>query len=128
MFRHPRKIGKTKSIIMVMSFHVLRNYMCHYNPRMFIDVDTGGKFTVEKTILTNRMFFGGNHNWCDKRTGGLTSYDELAQQTDPISKIFHENLCAKIMEDGGDYPVILLQTSMGRMQGMVQGQSDSESL
>ena len=95
---------------------------------MFIDVDTGGKFTVEKTILTNRMFFGGNHNWCDKRTGGLTSYDELAQQTDPISKIFHENLCAKIMEDGGDYPVILLQTSMGRMQGMVQGQSDSESL
>jgi hypothetical protein len=53
--------------------------MRRYNPGMFIDVDTAVKSTVEKTISTNCMFFGGKYNWCDKRTGNLTPYDELAQ-------------------------------------------------
>ncbi len=79
-----------------------------YNPGMFIDVDTAVKSTVDKTILTNCMFFGNKHNWCHKRTGNLTSYDELAQQTNPISKIFQKKLCTKITEDVGDYPVIFL--------------------
>ena len=78
--------------------------MCRYNPGQFIDVDDAAVIsTVEQTILTNHMFFGGVKNWCHKRTGDLTFYNELAQLTDPLSQIFHEKLCAKIMEDGGDY-------------------------
>ena len=73
-----------------------------------IDVDAAVKSTVDKTILATRMFFGGKHNWCHKRTGDLTSNDELAQQTDLIRKIFPKKLCAKITEDGGDYRVIFL--------------------
>ena len=54
------------------------------------------------------MFFGGEKNWCDKRTGDLTLYNDLAQLTDPLGQIFHEKLCAKITADGGDYRVIFL--------------------
>ena len=43
-----------------------------------------------------------------KRTGNLTSYNDLAQLTNPIGQIFHETLCAKITADGGDYRVIFL--------------------
>ena len=75
---------------------------------MFIDADTAVKSTVEKTILTNHMFFGGKHNWCNNRTGDLTSYDELAQKTDQIGKIFRKKLCTKITEDDSDYRVIFL--------------------
>ena len=63
--------------------------MHRYNPGQFIDVDAAVGSTVEQTILTNRMFFGGKKNWCDKRTGNLTSYNDLAQLTDPIGRIFH---------------------------------------
>jgi hypothetical protein len=78
--------------------------MCRYNPGQFIDVDDAAVIsTVEQTILTNHMCFGGVKNWCHKRTGDLTFYNELAQLTDPLSQIFHEKLCAKITEDGGDY-------------------------
>jgi hypothetical protein len=76
--------------------------------RNVIDVDAAVKSTVDKTILATRMFFGSKHNWCHKRTGDLTSNDELAQQTDLIRKIFPKKLCAKITEDGGDYRVIFL--------------------
>jgi hypothetical protein len=82
--------------------------MHRYNPGQFIDVDAAVRFTVEQYILTNRMFFGGKKNWCDKRTGNLTSYNDLAQLADPIGQIFHEMLCAKITADGGDYRVIFL--------------------
>jgi hypothetical protein len=82
--------------------------MRHYNPGQFIDVDAAVRSTVEQTILTNHMFFGGEKNWCDKRTGDLTSYNDLAQLTDPLGQIFHETLCAKITADGGDYRVIFL--------------------
>ena len=82
--------------------------MRRYNPSQFIDVDAAVGSTVEQTILTNRMFFGGEKNWCDKRTGDLTSYNDLAQLTDPLGQIFHEKLCAKIKADGGDYRVIFL--------------------
>ena len=58
--------------------------------------------------MANRMAFGGVKNWCDKHTGILATYNELAQQTDQIRQIFHEKLCAKITEDGGDYRVIFL--------------------
>jgi len=84
--------------------------MCRYNPGQFIDVDVDAavRSTVEQTIQTNRMFFGGVKNWCDKRTGDLTLYNDLAQLTDPIGQIFHETLCSKITADGGDYRVIFL--------------------
>jgi hypothetical protein len=82
--------------------------MHRYNPGQLIDVDAAVRSTVEQTILTNRMFFGGEKNWCDKRTGDLTSYNDLAQLTDPLCQIFHEMLCAKITADGGDYHVIFL--------------------
>ena len=54
------------------------------------------------------MFFGGIKNWCDKRTGDLTSYNDLAQLTDSIGRIFHKTLCAKITTDGSDGRVIFL--------------------
>jgi hypothetical protein len=82
--------------------------MPRYNPGMFIDANSAVKSTVDNIILSNLMFFGSQHNWCDERTGDLTLYDELAYKTDPIGKIFHEKLCAKITEDGGDYRVIFL--------------------
>ena len=91
-----------------MPFNVLGKYLCRFNPGQFIDVDAAVGSTVEQTILTNRMFFGGVKNWCHKRTGKLTLYNDLAQLTVPIGQIFHEKLCAKIMADGGDYPVIFL--------------------
>ena len=58
--------------------------------------------------MTNHMFFGGEHNWCSKRTGDLASYNDLAQLTDPICQILHETLCAKITADGGDYRFFFL--------------------
>jgi hypothetical protein len=91
-----------------MPFNVLGKYLCRFNPRQFIDVDAAVGSTVEQTILTNRMFFGGVKNWCHKRTGKLTLYNDLAQLTVPIGQIFHEKLCAKITADGGDYRVIFL--------------------
>jgi hypothetical protein len=91
-----------------MVFRVLGKCKHRYNPGQFIDVDAAVRSTVEQTILTNRMFFGGEHNWCCKRRGDLASYNELAQLTDPIGQIFHETLCAKITADGGDYRVIFL--------------------
>ena len=82
--------------------------MRRYNPRQFIDVDAAVRSTVEQTIQTNYMFFGGEKNWCDKRTGDLTSSNNLAQLTDQIGQIFHETFCAKITADGGDYRFIFL--------------------
>ena len=82
--------------------------MHRYKPRQFIDVDAAVRSTIEQTILTNRMFFGDEKNWCDKRTGDLTSYNDLAQLADPLCQIFHETLCAKITADGGTYHVIFL--------------------
>ena len=82
--------------------------MHRYNPGQFIDVHAVVRSTVAQTILTNRMFFGGKKNWCDKRTGNLTSYNDLAQLTNPIGQIFHETLCAKITADGGNYRVFFL--------------------
>ena len=95
--------------------------MHRYNPGQFIEVDAAVRSTVEQTIQTNRMFLCGVKNWCEKRTCNLTSYNDLAQLTDPIGQIFHEMLCAKITADGGNYRVIFSwQTRMGRMQGLVQ--------
>ena len=91
-----------------MPFRVLGKCIHRYNPGQFIDVDAAVRSTVEQTIQTNRMFVGGVKNWCKKRTGDLTSYNDLAQLTDPICQIFHETLCAKITADAGDYRVIFL--------------------
>jgi hypothetical protein len=102
------KLGKPNRSSWSMPFRVLGKCMRHYNPGQFIDVDAAVRSTVEQTILTNHMFFGGEKNWCDKRTGDLTSYNDLAQLTDPLGQIFHETLCAKITADGGDYRVIFL--------------------
>jgi hypothetical protein len=102
------KLGKPNQSSWLMPFHVLGKCMHRYNPGQFIDVDAAVRSTVEQTILTNHMFFGGKKNWCDKRTGDPTSYNELAQLTDPLGQIFHEKLCAKIKADGGDYRVIFL--------------------
>ena len=102
------KSGKPNQTSWLMPFRVLGKCMHRYNPGQFIDVDAAVRSTVEQTILTNRMFFGGKKNWCDKRTGNLTSYNDLAQLTNPIGQIFHETLCAKITADGGDYRVIFL--------------------
>jgi len=104
------KSGKPNQLswIMLMSFNVLGKCMHRYNPEQFIDVDVAVGSTVEQTILTNHMFFGGENNWCDKRTCDLTSYIDLAQLTNPLGQIFHEKLCAKIKSDGGDYRNIFL--------------------
>ena len=102
------KSGKPNQALWLMPFRVLGKCMHRYNPGQFIDVDAAVRSTVEQTILTNRMFFGGKKNWCDKRTGDLTSYNDLAQLTNPLGQIFHETLCAKITADGGDYRVIFL--------------------
>jgi hypothetical protein len=82
--------------------------MRRYNPGQFIDVGAAVRSTVEQTIQTNRMFFSGEKNWCNKSTGDLTLYNDLDQLTDPFGQIFHEMLCAKITADGGDYHVIFL--------------------
>jgi hypothetical protein len=102
------KSGKPNQSSWLMPFRVLGKCMHHYNPGQFSDVDAAVRSTVKQTILTNHMFFGDKKNWCDKRTGDLTSYNDLAQLTDPICQIFHETLCAKITADGGDYRVIFL--------------------
>jgi hypothetical protein len=102
------KLGKPNQSSWIMPFHVLGKCMHRYNPGQFIDVDCAVRSTVEQTILTNRMFFGGEKNWCDKRTGDLTSYNDLAQLTDPLGQIFHETLCTKITADGGNYRNIFL--------------------
>jgi hypothetical protein len=104
------KSGKPNQSSWIMPFRVLGKCMrrYNYNPRQFIDVDTAVRSTVVQTIQTNHMFFGGVKNWCEKRTCNLTSYNDLAQLTDPIGQIFHETLSAKITTDGGDYRVIFL--------------------
>jgi hypothetical protein len=74
--------------------------MHRYNPGQCIDVDAAVRSTVEQTILTNRMFFGGKKNWCNKGTGDLTltSYNDLAQLTDPIGQIFHETFAPRLRQ------------------------------
>ena len=69
-------------------------------PGQFIDVDAAVESTVEQTILTNHMFFGGKKNWCNKGTGDLTltSYNDLAQLTDPIGQIFHETFAPRLRQ------------------------------
>jgi hypothetical protein len=74
MFLHPRKIGKTKSIIMDDAVRVLGKCMRRYNPGQFIDVGAAVRSTVDQTIQAKHMFFGCIKNWCDKRTGNLTSH------------------------------------------------------
>jgi hypothetical protein len=102
------KLGKPNQASWLMLFRVLRKCMHHYNPVQFIDVDAAVEYTVEQTILTNYMFFGGEKNWCDKHTCDLAWYNDLVQLTNPLGQIFHEKLCAKITADGGDYRVIFL--------------------
>ena len=103
------KWGKPNQSSWSTPFCVLGKCMHRYNPGQFIDIDAAVRSTVQQIILTNHiMFFGGIKNWCHKRTGNLTSYNDLAQLTNPIGEIFHEKLCAKITEDGGDYRVIFL--------------------
>ena len=92
------KSGKPNQASWLMLFRVLGKCMHHYNPVQFIDVDAAVECTVEQTILTNYMFFGGEKNWCDKRTCDLAWYNDLVQLTDPLGQIFH----------GGDYRVIFL--------------------
>jgi len=63
---------------------------------------------MDKVILTNRTFFGGPKDWSCENSGDWgASYKNLAQLSDPITKVFHEKLCEKIVQDGGDYPVVL---------------------
>jgi hypothetical protein len=63
---------------------------------------------VDRVILTNRTFFGGPKDWCCEKTGdSCASYNALAKKSDPIMKDFHEKLCEKITQDGGDYRVVL---------------------
>jgi hypothetical protein len=103
------KWGKPNQSSWSTPFCVLGKCMHRYNPGQFIDIDAAVRSTVQQIILTNHiMFFGGIKNWCHKRTGNLTLYNDLAQLTNPIGEIFHEKLCAKITEDGGDYRVIFL--------------------
>jgi hypothetical protein len=104
------KLGKPNQSSWLMPFRVLGKCMRCYNPGQFIDVNAAVRSTVKQTIQTNRVFFDGEKNWCNKSTGtgDLTSYNDLAQLTDPFGQIFHETLCAKITADGGDYRVIFL--------------------
>jgi hypothetical protein len=63
---------------------------------------------LDTVILTNRTFFGGPKDWCCEKTGDrCASYNALATLSDPIMKDFHEKLCEKITQDGGDYRVVL---------------------
>jgi hypothetical protein len=56
------KSGKPNQSSWSMLFRVLGKCMHRYNPGQFIDVDAAVRSTVEQTILTNRMFFGGEKN------------------------------------------------------------------
>ena len=70
---------------------------------------------IDRVLLTNRTFFGGEKDWCCKRTGDrCASYNEIAKLSDPLVKVFHEKLCQKITQDGGDYRVVLF----GDMRGV----------
>jgi hypothetical protein len=63
---------------------------------------------LDAVILTNRTFFGRPKDWCCEKTGDrCTSYNKLAKLSDPIMKDFHEKLCENIMQDGGNYRVVL---------------------
>ena len=92
------KSGKPNQTSWLMPFRVLGKCMHRYNPGQFIDVDAAVRSTVEQTILTNPMFFGGEKNWCNKGTGDLTSYTDLAQLTDPIGQIFHETFAPRLRQ------------------------------
>ena len=70
--------------------------------------DSALRSIIDKVILTNRMMFNGKCDWCSNTTGDLKSYTNLCMLTDPIMKKFHDNLCRKITDDGGDYRIILL--------------------
>jgi hypothetical protein len=63
---------------------------------------------VDRVILTKRTFFGGPKDWCCERIcDRCASYNEIANKSDPIMKDFHDKLCEKITQDGGDYHVII---------------------
>jgi hypothetical protein len=89
-----------------MPMHVLGKCMHRY--QNFLNDHDAIILNVNTVILTNRTFFGGPKDWCCENTGDrCASYNELAKKSDPIMKDFHEKLCKKITQDGGDYCVVL---------------------
>ncbi len=54
-----------------MPFCVVGKCMQRYKPGEFKDVDSAIKFTFNKTIWSNQMFFGENFDWCIKQNGDV---------------------------------------------------------
>jgi hypothetical protein len=89
-----------------MPMHVLGKCMRRY--KNFLNDHDVIVSNFDTVLLTNRTFIGGAKNWCCKSTGDrCASYNEIAKLSYPILKVFHEKLCQKIMQDGGDYRVII---------------------
>jgi hypothetical protein len=67
------KTGKPNQALWLMPFRVLGKCIQRCNPVKFENIDSAVKFTIDKTILSNRMFFGDKCNWCDKYSGDVSS-------------------------------------------------------
>jgi hypothetical protein len=87
--------------------HVLGKCMRRY--KNFLNDHDVIVSNFDTVLLTNRTFIGGAKNWCCKSTGDrCASYNEIAKLSYPILKVFHEKLCQKIMQDGGDYYRVII--------------------
>ena len=89
------KMGNPNQVLWLFSFHVLGKCTQRYNPGKFKDVDSAVKSIVDKTILSNHMLFGDKHNWCDKSTDNIASYNNLALLTDPIARNFTRDFATR---------------------------------
>ena len=107
------KEGRPNQASILMPMHVLGKCMRRY--KNFSNNHDAIVSNIDRVLLTNRTFFGGEKDWCCKRTGDrCASYNEIAKLSDPLVKVFHEKLCQKITQDGGDYRVVLF----GDMRGV----------
>ena len=100
------KEGRPNQMSILMPMCVLGKCMRRY--KIFSNDHDAIVSNVDRVILTNRTFFGGPKDWsCEKTGNRCASYNALAKKSDPIVKVFHEKLCEKITQDGGDYRVVL---------------------
>ena len=100
------KEGRPNQASILMPMRVLGKCMRRY--QIFSNDHDAIVSNVDRVILTNRSFFGGPKDWCCEKTGNrCASYNALVKLSNPIMKDFHEKLCEKITQDGGNYRVVL---------------------
>ncbi len=122
------KTGKPNQASWMMPFHILGKCIQIYNPSKFKDIDSAVKFNVGKTILSNRMFFWDECNWCDKRTVNISSYNKLALLTDLICKNFMRGFVPRFCKWATTTVChYSWKTCLGCMQGVVSWGEDSRS-